>query len=98
MSTEFRSQTTDELAFVRWAGKVDGRLCPRFEFGTVTNWEQCRHAADEGEIFFALGEDPSGFEPEWFDEVVVDGRASFSEFPITVEVGSGELFRFGVEQ
>jgi len=73
----------------------------RFEFGTMTNWEAVRAAAASGDTFeHWSGEcegDPDGT-AEWFDTIVRNGRASFGDFGITVEVGSGELWRFTVEQ
>jgi len=98
MSTEFRTKSTDELAFVRYCGKVDGQRQRRFEFGTISNWEACQRASRQGEWFVPLGEGGTVTDPDWFHTVVVDGRASFGEFPVTVELGSGEMFRFGVEE
>lgn len=100
MSTEFRTSTTDELAFVRFFGGTDRGAC--FEFGSVSNWERVREAAANGETFVpefgqgSLDSDPE-FTPEGFDEVVRSGRATFGEFPVTVALGSGDAFNFTTE-
>lgn len=107
MSTTFTSDTTEETAFVRWCGRRDadgGVTC--FEFGTVSNFEAVMAACDAGETF--SGDDgsrgPGQFrvpDPEFtragFEQAVVEDRVSFGEFCFTVEVGSGDMFRFTVE-
>jgi len=97
MSTEFFSSVTGELAFVRWAGRSLGATA--FEFGTVTNWETVVRAARAGETFEPLGMGLAGdpVTAAEFEALVVSGRASFGEFPVTVELGTGEMFRFSVE-
>jgi hypothetical protein len=103
MSTEFRTATTDELAFVRFCGRragqeIDGfRTC--FEFGTQTNFRNVVRAVQQGETFIpdqsSLAGDPVTVED--FLCMFSNGRATFGQFPVTVEVGSGEMFRFTVE-
>lgn len=97
MSTEFLSRTTGEMGFVRWAGGMGGR----FEFGTVTNWETVVAWVRAGDRFDPLGGWTLEGDPvtaEDFEELVVSGRASFGEFSVTVEVGSGEMARFTMDE
>lgn len=98
MSTEFQSRSTSELGFVRWAG---GRGTTRFEFGTVTNWETVLDWVRSGDQFDPLGGCVLSGDPvtaEDFEQLVVSGRASFGEFPVVVELGSGEMTRFSLEE
>ena len=95
MSTEFVSTVTGELGFVRWAG---GQGC-RFEFGTMTNWENVVAWVGAGDRFVPVGVDLDG-DPvtvDDFNRLVLSGRASFGDFPVTVELGSGEMTRFTLE-
>lgn len=99
MSTEFVSTTTDELGFVRWFGGQGRGLC--YEFGTVTNWETVASWVRAGDTFRPLGgfecnEDPVTASD--FEALIVSGRATFGEFCVTIEVGSGELARFTVDE
>lgn len=100
MSTEFVTDTTEEVAFVRFCRTAPTGERTSFEFGTVSNFEACCTAADNGETFHPEGS-PMDTDPEFtragFEAMVVSGRATFGEFPVTVEVGSGAMFRFGVE-
>lgn len=100
MSTEFSSTATDELAFVRFAGSADGVRCTCFEFGTFSQFERVTAAMRAGETFVPLtddlADDPTSADD--LDALVVAGRVTFGRFPFTVEVGSGELFRFTVEE
>ena len=98
MSTEFTSNTTNELAFVRWSGRRGCGVC--YEFGTMTNFETVSRALRAGERFepvggYAMDSDPTT--AEQLDALAVAGRVTFGDFPVTVEVGSGEMFRFTVE-
>lgn len=101
MSTEFVLTDDPEfVGFVRWAGAPTGQ--PRFEFGTVTNFETVVRMIRNGFEFEPLGggrlaSDPE-MTPEGIEWLVAEGRATFGEFPITVAVGSGDMFRFGVEE
>lgn len=97
MSTEFLSQTTGELGFVRYAGGSQ----TRFEFGTMTNWETVTSWVRSGDRFEALGGCSLDGDPVTaadLEALVVSGRASFGQFPMTVEVGSGEMARFSLEE
>lgn len=98
MSTEFLSTVTDETAFVRFFGGVAQGTC--FEFGTMTNFENVSAAMRAGEEFVPLGSDleDDPFTADDLDALVMAGRVTFGEFPVTVEVGSGEMFRFTVEE
>lgn len=101
MSTEFMSATTDEVAFVRWGRTAPTGERTSFEFGTMTNFEGCCAAADNGETFIctqsALEGDPAEWTRETFEAMAASGRATFGDFPIVVAVGSGEMWRFTVE-
>lgn len=99
MSTEFLSSTTGDLGFVRWFAGRDRGAC--FEFGTVTNWETVVAWVRAGDRFDPLGGFTMDGDPvtaEDFEELVVSGRATFGEFSVTVEVGSGEMARFTLDE
>jgi hypothetical protein len=92
MSTEFRTTSTDEMAFARWfAGSDRGAA---FEFGSMTNFERCCSAADAGDTF--TGDDGSrqAFTRQDFEAMAADGRATFGEFCCTFEMGSGDFMTF----
>lgn len=98
MSTEFTSTATDELAFVRFFGGAGRGTC--FEFGTVSQFERVLAAMEAGEQFLPVGE-CLDLDPDTADELrslMADGRVTFGEFGVAVEAGSGELFRFTVEE
>lgn len=106
MSTEFIivelagenfENADDAVGFVRWGR--GGRRGVGYEFGTITNWEHCRMAADMGMEFRPidgqyLRGDGENLTPAWFDEIVADGSATFGEFGITVAWGSDTHWRF----
>jgi hypothetical protein len=96
MSTEFTSATTGETMFVRWAANHGAA----FEFGTVSNFEQVAAQMRAGDTFTpengaAMDVDPAT--EQQLNELVVAGRVTFGQFPVTVAAGSGEMFRFTVE-
>lgn len=95
MSTDFVSRTTSELAFVRWAG---GPGC-RYEFGTISNFECVARAMRGGETFTPTGlpmpGDPTDIAS--LEALVVDGRATFGQYPVVVSLGTGEWMRFTEE-
>lgn len=101
MSTEFTSRTTGETAFVRFCRTSPCGARTSFEFGTVTNWEGVVAAVEAGEVFDpepgqgSMATDPVTADD--FRDMVASGRATFGVFGMTVEVGSGEMFRFTVE-
>lgn len=99
MSTEFTARSTGEMAFVRFCRTAPSGERTSFEFGTVTNWEAVVQAARAGETFVPeAGQGSMDTDPvtaEDFEAMAASGRATFGEFPVTV--GSGEMFRFGVE-
>lgn len=99
MSTEFVSRVTRNLGFVRWgAGPTVG--C-RYEFGTITNWENVTSWVRAGDQFYPLGPSSMDSDPvtaEDFEQLVVTGRASFGEYPVTVAVGSGDIAKFETEE
>lgn len=101
MSTEFRTTTTDEMAFVRFCRASDSGHRTSFEFGTMTNFENVLTACDRGETFRGdqpgLDSDPE-FDRAGFEQAMVDGRVTFGEFGVTVELGSGDAARFSLEQ
>ncbi len=97
MATDFTSTATNRLAFARWFGGTDrGTL---FEFGTVSQFERVTAALRAGETFAPVGADLDG-DPttaEDLEQLLVAGRVTFGEFPVTVETGTGELFDFTEE-
>lgn len=102
MSTEFTASSTGEMAFVRYCRTAPCGARTSFEFGTVTNWEAVVAAARAGETFHpetgdwgSMDTDPVTAED--FEAMAASGRATFGVFPVTVAVGSGEMFRFAVE-
>lgn len=106
MSTEFTSTTTEQVGFVRFAGSVEGTdgervRCTMFEFGTVSQFERVCSAMRQGDRFEPFGGGPCNGDPETVEDLerlVVEGRVTFGRFPVTVEVGSGQMFDFTVEQ
>jgi hypothetical protein len=104
MATAFVSRTAasldewDETEFVRFSG--GRRRGVLFEFGTVSNFERVLRLMRRGERFVSLGMsmdvDPKSADD--LERLMVDGRVTFGDFPVTVEVGSGEMFRFSVEE
>lgn len=101
MSSEFRNSHTGEFAFLRWGKTAPGGEPTSFEFGTITNFENVLAAIERGETFETLGnglESDPELTVESFKEMAASGRATFGEMPVTVEVGSGELYRFTVEE
>ncbi|MFD9964898.1 hypothetical protein [Amycolatopsis sp. NPDC058986] len=98
MSTEFRSAATGELMFVRWSGR-SADITTAIEFGTITNFEYAA-AARAGDTFLPIGmpldDDPASAAD--LVDLVTNGRATFGQFPVTVEVGSGEMWRFTVKE
>lgn len=100
MSTEFVSDTTEELAFVRFARRGENGTGPSFEFGTMSNFEDVCRAFDQGETFSPLGSDLPGDPTNRaeLEAALLDDRVTFGVFPVTVEVGSGDMFRFSVER
>lgn len=100
MSTEFVSTLTGDVGFVRFGRTAPDGSRTSFEFGTVSNWELVRSWVAAGDTFEPLGstEELDFSSVDTLDELVASGRATFGEFPVTVEVGSGDAFRFGVEQ
>lgn len=101
MSTEFVSTTTEEVGFVRFCRTSPCGAGTSFEFGTMTNFEHVVRALRSGDAFVPVGGSDMPGDPVTADDVermVATGRATFGEFPVTVEVGSGEMFRFGVEE
>lgn len=99
MSTEFVSTTTEEVGFVRFGRTSPCGASTSFEFGTMTNFENVVRAMRGGERFVPLGTDMVGdpVTAEDVERMVATGRVTFGEFPVTVEVGSGDMFRFTVE-
>lgn len=101
MSTEFVSRSTGEVGFVRFGRTAPTGERTSFEFGTMTNFEFVVGMLRAGDRFDPLGGSPMESDPETVEDVermVASGRATFGEFPVTVEVGSGDMFRFGVEE
>lgn len=96
MSTEFTETVSGETFFVRfYGGPARGSV---FEFGTMTNFENVCRMFDNGFEFESVyGDSPFGSRQD-VEDAVVAGRVTFGEFPVTVAVGSGEMFRFGVEE
>lgn len=99
MSTEFTSQMTDEMGFVRWGQRTTDGTRTAFEFGTVTNFERVCAMMRMGDSFqpqgMTMAGDPSTVED--MEQAMVDGRVTFDEFAVTVAVGSGEAARFSLE-
>lgn len=100
MSTEFTQPgQTDDTEFVRWSGNSTTGPGTAFEFGTITNLERVLASFDCGITFEPLGapmaDDPT--DRASLEALVISGRVTFGEFPVTVEVGSGQSFRFGEE-
>jgi hypothetical protein len=99
MSTEFVSASDaamddwDATAFVRWSRRGG----TAFEFGTVTNFEQVRSLLGLGEWFVGLG-DGELTTVDQLDSLLLEDRVTFGEFPVTVALGSGTMFRFTVEE
>ncbi len=67
----------------------------------MTNWENVLDWVRSGDQFdpvdgSALTGDPVTTTD--FEQLVVSERASFGEFPVTVELGSGEMAQFTLEQ
>lgn len=104
MSTDFTcdQDPTQSVRFVRWGSRRVSEETgqPAFEFGTMSNWEECWRMADAGMTFSPVGMRMDS-DPDWtrqgFEDVVVQGRATFGEGFVTVEVGSGEMWRFTQE-
>lgn len=100
MSTEFRTVTTDQLAFVRFGKTAPDGERTSFEFGSVSNFEACCTAADRGETFVG-DQGPLDSDPEFtragFEAMVASGRATFGVFPATVALGSGDAVTFTQE-
>lgn len=100
MSTEFRTTTTEEVAFVRFGRTAPSGESTSFEFGSVSNFEACCAAADAGETFFG-DQGPLDSDPEFtragFEAMAASGRATFGEFPFTLELGSGDAVRLFTE-
>lgn len=99
MATEFVSTTDPTVQFVRFFGGASRGVC--FEFGTVTNFERVCTSADNGSAFWPntgpqMPGDPNTRQD--FERLCREGRVTFGEFPVTVCVGTGELFRFTVEE
>ena len=102
MATEFTLTTAgtfdeDNLAFVRFFGGTARGVT--FEFGTLSNFERVCAALRAGETLVLLGGALAG-DPATADDLealVVAGRVTFGEFPVTVSVGSGNLFTFTEE-
>lgn len=101
MSTEFRSRLSGEFAFLRFCRKAPSGEPTSFEFGTVTNFENVVAGLRAGETFESLGNaldsDPE-MTAEAFEAMAASGRATFGEMSVTVEVGSGEMARFTLEE
>jgi hypothetical protein len=101
MSTEFRTRSTDELAFVRFCKTAPDGETTSFEFGTVSNFEAVCQAADAGDTFDG-DQGPLDSDPEFtrasFEAMVASGRATFGVFCATVALGSGDFFQFTVER
>ncbi len=99
MSTEFVSETTNEVAFLRFFGGPDRGAC--FDFGSMTNFERVLTALDSGERFRPVGgsldTDPSQTR-QGFEQLVRDGRATFGEMSFTLELGSGDFVRLFEEE
>lgn len=105
MSTEFVSNTTGELGFVRWFGGHNGNTSGsdglRYEFGTITNWIDVVGWVRSGDRFVPITGERYDTDPqtvEDFEELVRSDRASFGDFGVTVALGSGEATRFTVEE
>lgn len=97
MSTEFYTELDEGTQFVRYAG----RNGVSYEFGTVSNYERVRSFLEAGQVFEPLGASDMQTDPQTpadLDQLVAEERATFGEYPVTVAVGSGEMFRFGVEE
>jgi hypothetical protein len=98
MATDFvNAQDFDQLAFVRfWGGTARGVL---FEFGTVSQFERVTAALRTGADVLPLGQrlDGDPVTADDLDRLLVAGQVTFGQFPVTVEVGSGNLFNFTVE-
>lgn len=104
MSTEFHSED-DQFAFLRWGCRTDhhvGGERTAFEFGTITNFEKVLMALEQGQTFKPYDGSPLASDPPMTVNAFLDmartGRATFGEMSITVAVGSGELWRFTVEE
>jgi hypothetical protein len=56
---------------------------------------------DDGEVFVPFdgpGMDGDPVDRASLEALMVAGRVSFGRMPVTVAIGSGEMFRFGVER
>lgn len=101
MSTEFVSQMTGEMGFVRWSRHNEDGSRTAFEFGTVTNFERVTSMMRMGDVFVPQGASSLEGDPTSVEDVermVATGRATFGEFCVTVEVGSGDMMRFTQEE
>lgn len=99
MSTEFRTDTTDEWVFTRWCNG-DG---VGFDFGSRTRFDRVMTWACRTDETF-VGEDGTTMTTDEMVQDVVTGvtrsvggrevkvTATFGEFVGTVEVGSGEMW------
>ncbi|WP_378736026.1 hypothetical protein [Nocardia brasiliensis] len=96
MSTEFSFNNNGGLAFVRWGRGND----LGYEFGTISNFEYVLAELESGAELESeqdlLESDPTTAAK--LKEAVVDGRVTFGEFPVTLLLRSGDLYRFTVEE
>jgi hypothetical protein len=99
VSTEFRNRSALELGFVRFYGGPRRKAC--YEFGTMTNFEHvCKQMRAGDQYGPYCGEELAG-DPESagdLEELLMQDRVTFGEMGITVEVGSGDAWRFTVEE
>ena len=95
----------DYVLFVIWCGRRDGVGPPLYDFGTVTNFEHVCELLDSGVEMEPMGSRFKAEHAAYFDgtragleRAMRDGLVTFGEFPVTVAVGSGAIWRFTVEE
>ena len=99
MSTEFHARSTGELGYVRFYSGARGGAC--YEFGTVSNFEHVLRQLRAGDKYgpecgAQLRTDPQTVDD--LEELVARDLVSFGEMGITIEPGSGDAWRFTVEE
>ncbi|WP_306358759.1 MULTISPECIES: hypothetical protein [unclassified Nocardia] len=98
MSTEFKFELGGDLAFVRWSrGQGKGVA---YEFGTRTNLAYVMNRMAEGDQLVAdqASMDTDPVNPVALLDAMAARLITFGEFSLTLEVGSGDLWRFSVEE
>jgi hypothetical protein len=93
MSTEFHASSTDEFAYLRYAGKNG----VSYEFGTEKNLQDVMAAMRHRERFRPADGPDMPSDPHTsadLEALVAEGRVTTGVMPVTVELGSGEYMRF----